>query len=261
MARSDPTPEIMFSYNHANGTLHWTKIASKQSFSLVIPSFPIKHNSSWCAVPKGTLIFTGGIEPTPLQEVVSIAVDRDYSVSKKPSMNLGRGYHSSLYSQGFIYVAGGWGGSKPLSNCERFSVNKDEWEVLPSLPTSVYSYCMFMEESSQMLYCVGGRTGGVGSATLSVIQQLSVEKLEWRVLELALPSIFYCIPSFSSGGERYLVLEQDLYIFNPTSLRKVKTLPQPIRSFYGPAYYSHGSVFACNVNGPVWQVIIGELAN
>eukprot|EP00359_Climacostomum_virens_P005929 CAMPEP_0204905176 /NCGR_PEP_ID=MMETSP1397-20131031/5285_1 /ASSEMBLY_ACC=CAM_ASM_000891 /TAXON_ID=49980 /ORGANISM="Climacostomum Climacostomum virens, Strain Stock W-24" /LENGTH=175 /DNA_ID=CAMNT_0052074045 /DNA_START=271 /DNA_END=798 /DNA_ORIENTATION=- len=173
-------------------------------------------------------------------------------------MNASSYAHSSIYFKGFLYVIGGSQGSGGISKCERYSSGGSQWEDLPPMPERVYLPSLLMQDSSQMLYVLGGsRFNGAGS---DFIQELDIPKLTWRLLELKLPLCTDSIACFKSDNEVYFVQQSTLYHLDLSAFQiKLRKLLSGTIKSCGPSYYSRGTLYATNTGGEAFKLSIGSL--
>mmetsp|Transcript_6117 Transcript_6117/g.10728 ORF Transcript_6117/g.10728 Transcript_6117/m.10728 type:complete len:631 (-) Transcript_6117:106-1998(-) len=250
----DVVPEFIYSYAKGTGELYWTRMTTGEEYSHTFKTFKFKQCYSWCAVPRTFIYLTGGYQSA---DVVCIDT-RSFVVSPKPSMITPRVFHNSVFSKGYLYIVGGWTGTSSMKECERYSFAEKKWKALPPLITEAHYHSLFMHDTSQILYSLGGCKG---SESLNLIQEMNVERLVWRTLSVKLPSTAYNMACFSSGSECYFVQFSKLFVFDVywNQIRYVKTLPADIFSHNGPSYYSTGTIFASNHTGPVLELDVGSL--
>mmetsp|Transcript_31611 Transcript_31611/g.54743 ORF Transcript_31611/g.54743 Transcript_31611/m.54743 type:complete len:282 (+) Transcript_31611:33-878(+) len=253
-------PTFIYSYERGTGWLHWTNIRTGQVFRALIPSVKFKGGSSWCELPGRCLYFTGGFGARQIsKEVHRIDLTRDFSVTNRPPLHVSRNAHNSAYHNGYLYVVGGSNGTHAIKSCERYCEVSDTWEELPPLISGVFCNSMCVHEASQMLYVIGGE---VTMMSYNLIQELSLEALEWRLLELELPSTVSGIACFVFHSVIYFLQESKLYLLDleKEKVKQVKVLSADIQSYYGPSFYSRGNLFASSSSGPVQRLHIGFLS-
>lgn len=74
---------------------------------------------------------------------------------KKQGMKTKRRAHSSIYHEGFVYVFGGLTTNGGTELCERYNIEKDEWQSIQSLSKvrTLSSCCLFGKD---WIYIMGG---------------------------------------------------------------------------------------------------------
>jgi hypothetical protein len=202
--------------------LHKTLLDSGKQLYLQVPLFQFEYGCSWCEVPGGALLITGGGQSHAL---TSIDVQRELAVTTKPPMQTARFQHCSVYYADCLYVLGGYSHRKYLRRCERYVCTEKRWEAIPMLPRACE--CMSAVETAQSLYVFGGR--GNDTEALDLIQKLSLVRLTWEVLEVKLPQPCFDIACFKLRSEEvYFVIDRKLYNFQPHQVQLVGPLPQDI---------------------------------
>jgi hypothetical protein len=196
------------------------------------------------------LFITGGGNPAG-REVDKIDTRREFAVSRQPPMLTPRRAHASVYHAQVLYVLGGYSESR-LKECERYVCAESRWEVVSPMPEGVFCLSGVVVEGS--LYALGGFSLG----NLNFIQKLSLERLTWERIEIGLPNLGPAIPCFKlKDAEVYLAFNETLYCLQP--LRKLKSLPEGIHSWYGPSYYSRGTLYCSNHRGAAKRLKISSL--
>jgi len=258
--------EIIFSYNPAS-ELHWTRVKTGKSFHLHHDAITLGEFSSWCPLPGNYLCFTGGGEDlrTMWSDVKRAMfsmhwfdVKRDFAITARPSMLTPRYSHASAYLDGYLYVIGGLADCS-LKECERYSLKEERWEELPQMPIATFNHSLYLHDSPQMLYALGGNDDHYYG--LDSILELSIETLVWRTLRIKLPSVSFCIACFRSGPLCFFVQDSLLYVFDRESITRVKALDNGIRSMSGPSYYSKGMLYTSVCRGAVNKLRIGSLTS
>eukprot|EP00826_Nyctotherus_ovalis_P059897 TRINITY_DN8371_c0_g1_i10.p1 TRINITY_DN8371_c0_g1~~TRINITY_DN8371_c0_g1_i10.p1 ORF type:complete len:594 (-),score=162.21 TRINITY_DN8371_c0_g1_i10:75-1856(-) len=107
------------------------------------------------------------------------------NVLMKADLNIGRYNHAvEGFTFGWIYCCGGCAGREMLNSCEKYSIAKDKWMVIPNLQEAKQniSLCGFNQRA---LYCIGG--GFIGHELLfSTIETLDIldEDSGWQILNI-----------------------------------------------------------------------------
>jgi hypothetical protein len=228
-------------------------VTGKQS-CIRVPSYRFRESCSWCDLPGGCLVITGGGFPA-MSEVERIDTLREFAVCHQPPMLKHRRAHACVYHSQHLYVLGGYSGSANLKDCERYVCAANRWEAISPLPTAAsFTSAVVVAEC---LYALGGHD----QQYLDLIQKLRLEDLTWECLELRLPLPACAIPCFKiRDTEVYLVINRTLWSFTPRLVLPLKSLPQDISSYCGPSYYSKGTLYCSNYNGGVSRMELGSLS-
>jgi hypothetical protein len=147
-----------------------------------------------------------------------------------------------------LYVIGGYDGRNILADCERYVYADKRWEALPPLPKACREGSVVVLEES--LYVLWGYHGGF----LDFIQNLSLERLTWKIIWMKVPQPDRNIPCFQHDSQGYFVLNKTLYSIKP--LQALKAFPEDIKSYYGPCYYHTGTLYCSFSYGPAkrWEI-------
>jgi hypothetical protein len=93
------------------------------------------------------------------------------------------------------------------------------------------------------------------------VQKLSLESLNWELMQFTLPFAGYCIPCFKlRDTEVHLVVNKTLCSFSAFEVRLLKTLTEDIQSWFGASYYRRGTLYCSYWNGGVLSLEIGSLS-
>eukprot|EP00359_Climacostomum_virens_P008941 CAMPEP_0204909778 /NCGR_PEP_ID=MMETSP1397-20131031/8427_1 /ASSEMBLY_ACC=CAM_ASM_000891 /TAXON_ID=49980 /ORGANISM="Climacostomum Climacostomum virens, Strain Stock W-24" /LENGTH=147 /DNA_ID=CAMNT_0052079701 /DNA_START=188 /DNA_END=628 /DNA_ORIENTATION=+ len=135
-------------------------------------------------------------------------------------MNHLKTLHASAYFEGFVYAIGGYIGGF-LDACERYNVAEDKWEDIPKLPEPASGFNALVLEFCKCLYVFGGGN--------RIVQEFSLETLQWRVLEFTLMTNQHWMISFRQSPDSsklFYIDDSTLYSFCPqdSSPTKVKKL-------------------------------------
>jgi hypothetical protein len=243
----------IYSYQHGTDKLWRTNLLTGEQSCYKVLSFRLKTGCYWSELPGGSLLITGGVYLySPVNEAVKIDTRRELAVTQQPPMLTARGWHCAVYHNRYLYVLGGCAqDDEPLESCERYVVAECLWEALPPLPQVCPSTRGVVVEGS--LYALGGYLHG----DLDLIQKLSLDRLTWEVLQIKLPQPAADIACFTHGTQAYFVLNRTLYSLQP--LRPLKALLNDTRSYYGPSYYSRGTLYGSFHGGAARRIEIGSL--
>jgi hypothetical protein len=184
---------------------------------------------------------------------VKVDTLRECAVSSQPPMHTARFSHAAVYHSQYLYAIGGFGPSRCLSECERYSCAESRWEVLPALPV-VGGGGMSAVEVENSLYVLGGYT----DIYLDTVQMLSLDSLTWELMQLKLPKAASFVPLFKIGTQVYLVIWPALYSFTPLQIKPINTLDKGINC--SASYYSRGTLYYED-SGSIKTSILGELTS
>jgi hypothetical protein len=243
----------IFSYKAGSDKLYRTSLSSGEQSCQSIPSYKFKLGSCWSELPGGDLLITGGIKAS--EEVVKIDT-RTLAVSAEQRMVTPRYSHSAVYHAEHLYLLGGYN-HQHLRECERFVCAQGCWEPLPPLPTACSQISGVVLRNC--LYALGGFGGG----PIDLIQSLNLVGLTWELLQVRLPYPGQGVPCFQlKDTQIWFVMKKTLYSFVPHTLQveQVKTLSADISSFRGPSYFSSGTLYCSNYQGPPLSLEIGSLS-
>ena len=116
-----------------------------------------------------------------------------------------------VFSDGDIIVIGGLGENcRMLASCERYSVNDDQWKLLPDLkvPAMNSSVCVF---NDRFLYKFGGNKENEELA--NCIERLDLQAgTEWEIVNL----INCSLPGLTSSGCAFQVNRDSILFFGGT---------------------------------------------
>lgn len=249
-------PRYIFSYNWDSTEFYRMDIESGE---LVTHHFPNKFISciSWCEIPGDFIYLSGGkISFYDYSRETSIVNIHTFEVTPKAPMNNLRFCHASAYYRGYVYVIGGQLLRENLVDCERYSIAKDEWEIIPSLPKASHGINSVIIEPTKCLYVIGGNTDEV--------QELNLLTLSWRVLPIQLPGQVFWYPVFRLSPEAftiYFLYESKLYSIDPQEmqLEEVKTVSANFQAFCGPSYYNRSTLYIPNIYGAPERLEIGSI--
>jgi hypothetical protein len=249
-----PSEKPKFIYSFGMGrAISKTALRNGEASNVRTQLSTVNIHCSWAEAAGEKLFLTGGYD---IDRVVCIELQREAAAVNKAPMQLARSNHFSLYSQGFLYVVGGYRSNSPLKECERYDLAKDQWESIASLPIPCRGASLV--EDCQKVYAMGGFNGD----WLNSVQVLCLRSLMWEVLLLTLPFKSDNIPCFTVGaGTVYIVMAKDLFKVQAShgTVELVKTLPEYISSTYGPSYYSEGYLYCTSFAGAAHKVVVGEL--
>mmetsp|Transcript_29241 Transcript_29241/g.52253 ORF Transcript_29241/g.52253 Transcript_29241/m.52253 type:complete len:105 (+) Transcript_29241:130-444(+) len=88
--------------------------------------------------------------------------------------------HMTVFHMNYLYAIGG-----NTPTVERYRLQDDEWESLPSIPLATKDMGVIFMESPPSIYALGGRGREL---TLDTIQKLDLVVLKLEILGLKLPS-------------------------------------------------------------------------
>jgi hypothetical protein len=250
----DTLPTFIYSYKPGTNQLHRTNLVTGEQSCTRVPSYQFKAGCCWNEVPGGSLLITGG-GYRAVREVVRIDTRREFAVCQCPPMLHVRRQHTAVYHSQHLYVLGGTKGYSSFNHCERFACAEQRWTALPSLPRACQDASGIVTKMS--LYVVGGKYRG---ADLDCVQELSLESLTWKLMQLRLPIVSHRVPCFKvSDTQVYLVVNKTLFALTVLQVSYIKTLTEDIESFNGASYYCRGTLYCSSSDGPVRRQTIGSL--
>jgi hypothetical protein len=250
--RNTVRPKFIYHGKYRSNQLLRTDLLTGEQTCLETPAYQFKFGCSWSELPGSSLLIAGG---TPfVREVVKIDTLREWAVSSLPPMHTARWSHAAVYHSQYLYVLGGYNfNDTDLSECERYSCAESRWEVLPALPVAG-SY-MSAVEVENSLYALGGNAD---EGALDTVQKLSLNSLNWELMQLKLPQAACNFACFKTDTEVYLVIKETLYSFTPLQVKPIKTLPQSIKCT--TSYYSRGTLYYDSGEG-IEKLAVGELTS
>lgn len=214
----------VFGYNKEYNQLYWIELNTLKERSVHLAALPFR--GSWCSPTDDSLIFTGGDLPPDnvSAEVLKVDIRKDFAVLEMAFMLTPRSGHGIASDGVYAYAIGGRRGNDRgnLSSCERYHIALDKWEAIPPLEQRVARFCPVIFHNE--LYVIGGSVGrasrGIGGPialpsgfTFNVersgsetIQVLNLASLEWRTLQVRLPSKGH-LPCFTIGQDKLCFLK------------------------------------------------------
>lgn len=246
-------PEFIYSRRTDSNLLYRTKLSTGDEWSLGLCAYRFKVGCCWSQLPMGLLYITGGelTYDVHTSEVVRIDSTRDYALTTTLPMATARSYHAAEYHADYLYVIGGYSEDR----CERYSVMRSRWERLAPLARACYNMSAIARRQS--LYVLGGMND---YDSLDTIQCFSLMSLTWQLLSIKLPSVGNRIACFKlEDSQVYLVIKERLYALRANGLRHIRPLMDTIRCYYGPSYYSKGTLFCSYNDGAARKFSIGSL--
>jgi hypothetical protein len=251
--RSSLGPKFIYGYREDTDQLHRTNLVTGQQTRHRVPSYQFKEGCCWSEVPGG-LIITGGGLPA-VREVVRIHTRREFAATRCAPMLTPRRFHAVVHTTQHLYVLGGYN-EGCLGESERYVCSENQWEALPPLPRACTSMSGVVVKRS--LYALGGYDGSL----LDLVQNLSLERLTWKIMKLRLPQLGHGIPCFKlRDTEVYLVVNKTLCSFTALQVLPLKTLTEDINCWRGASYYHSGTLYCSSYYGAVRCYEIGSLTN
>lgn len=183
-----------------------------------------------------------------VSEVVLNPFQNFYSVNEIAHLTRPRGWFSSVYEDGYVYVFGGYNYlDRELRSCERISIEPNsKWEEISKMtfPRKNSSACSV----GNKIYIFGG--GNVKCEGSNTIEQYTISKNCWNLIKYRInKKIANCISRKVSdskililGGSVYDSpedLERSPYVFmfnyaGHKSIKQIKDAPMDIFSIYPP---------------------------
>ena len=174
---------------------------SRVAASVLPVSFP--YGFVCCLLNETNAIVVGSIEP-PMDTAHKVDL-MDSKVSNLEAMGVARGFPGIVKEGGFVYVFGGEDGQKNLAACEKFAVAGQTWTRVKDMLSPKARFCPCVYDSDIYLPQFAKTTGA--------IEAFSIEKEEFRLLEVVLPaaispqSVAFVVSGdlvvISTGGELY----------------------------------------------------------
>lgn len=246
-------PSKIYSYKFDTSQFYSADLNTGQMTIFKFMNFTFKIGCCWTELPNRSLVVTGGGLFELNRETVRIVPNKEYAVTLLPSMLSVRSCHSSVYHSGHIYAIGGL----LFRQCERFVIDEDRWENLPSLLNASISLSVIVLEDTRCLYTLG---------CIDYIQRLSLDSLTWDFMAIRLPSIGSYIPCFKTDELKvHFVLKTELYVLDPRSnrIQLVKSLNDDVSlsiwCVSGPTYFNKGTLYVSNDFGAAGKFEVGDL--
>jgi hypothetical protein len=166
--------------------------------------------------------------------------------------------HTSAYYDKHVYVIG------VFKECERYVWADDRWEIFGIFPLKYTSFSFLnsvVMEATQSLYLIGGTAS---HKPLDLIVRLDLLKLTFEVLDVKLPQPgrnIACFMLSSESTEIYFIVNQDLYLFKPSSnsCEYVKHVSHQLNC-QGLCYYLDGTLYYTSDYVRALTFDIGDLA-
>jgi hypothetical protein len=229
-----PIPTFLYYCLGDTNELHMVSLLTGEKSCHEVPHYQFNSGCRRSELPGGDLLITGGGWPDARDEVVKIDTSREYAVCSLPPMHTARSGHAAVYHSQYLYVLAGYNYGI-LRECERYSFQEGQWEMLPALP--VAGTAMSAMEVDNSVYTLGGSDYKL----LDTVQKLSLDSLTWQLMQLKLPQAAWLIPCFKTDTEVYLVINKTLYSFTPLQVKAVRTLDRSCECLW--SYYSRGTLY------------------
>lgn len=230
-------PQYIYSYNTRRNQITRTHFSTDEDTTLSVRLNKFDQESCWTELPGDNLVFTGGrLHP---YQAVNVGLNRELAVTHLPNMSVPRVNHSILYHNRYLYVVG----ELKDPACERYSIDKAEWQLLPNLPIPCTGISLIALEQTMCLYAIGGYRQKIGS-----IQKLRLKDLVWEILAFPTHQFLndFMLPVFKIDESRaYFISNKTLFCFDPASvsISPVKQLAKSISRSNGTCCYSRGILF------------------
>jgi hypothetical protein len=176
-----------------------------------------------------------------LMELFCLDYRRDFVTVSVAPMHCPRSNFALAYCDGFVYAIGGRNDTKIFRECERYSVGKQSWEVLPSLVGSAaINYVVVLEGARRLygLHCVTSRARRVHS-----IFELSLDSMTWKYFEfLNEPRTWAILKPNEDSTQLYMIAKRAVCTvkFQENEARLVKLVEVMSEEASSHAYYSQG---------------------
>ena len=122
------------------------------------PRVSFKEYAAWVELPSGEIFYCGGGNPTPSNEVYLL---NPYvqTVKMLPNMMIGRHSHGLTYSNGSVYVLGGFkqkaNQTSMVKECEKYDVINERWENIFDLEVERGDTAAFAVNDSILVFGKG----------------------------------------------------------------------------------------------------------
>ena len=217
-----------------------------------------KSFASWCKLPSGHIMMTGGLAQKDGTHYSNEACLLD-SVSKRvrtlPAMRKARCRHGSLYFKNFVYVFGGYC-DEYLKSCELFSLKEQSWTALPDLKDA--RDCVTAAAWKERIYIVGYSSNKIEVLDVST-GNLFVMPVVMRmgIMNLLIPK--HCALVGIENGEMTIVMESEVLKINIDSrVMKAQKLPSKLdKSWYSPCpstTLKNGMVYFFTLEMELWKL-------
>lgn len=259
--RTSQQTQYIYSIRAKTRFIYATSLLTRKTRKLIIPLPAINQSCSWTVIPSGRVFFTGGLKPvfnwgylskTSSNECFVIDSNRDYALATKREMLTPRSFHVSTYHRGFVYALGGRNISGYLKECERYSIENDEWSSIPTHHQPVIISGVVVLEHT--IYIIVLQYPDYIIQTLN----LEVEEIGWKTLNFKLPFSFDdLLVAKLSENECYFAINSSLYTFNSETSKVSfeKHFNQPnSTTFSGPSYYSKGTFYCATEDGQAIKI-------
>jgi len=133
-------------------------VATKRRKTIRPKNFQL-HECCECIEARGSIFITGGKDDDRDTFEYQLE-DTKGEINARAEMNQGRCNHAlCLLKDTFIYCAGGVYDKTTINKCERYDIDKDEWEGIPSLNDSKHNGTMCTLADRYIFFVGGGKIG------------------------------------------------------------------------------------------------------
>jgi hypothetical protein len=250
-------------YNLVKGSalLCWTDAATRESSSVLL-SKPTLLYCEFTLTPTGDLYITGGLQGTALSnEATAVYTKKDYGLVSLPPMSVARVLHASVSYSHYVYVIGGGANDDILTHCERFSLSTTTWEPLPALLTPLYDSQAVVFQPTSSIFVVGS----YDEPFSTLIQELSLVAMTWRVLEISLPlqaRVASCFRVSDVSPHIYLIQERKLVVVSPmdSTAQLAQSLCYNLYGSLGKCLFYEGLLYCSADKGVIRCLEVGSLS-
>jgi hypothetical protein len=193
----------------------------------------------YCFDRQARLYLTGGFSNRVVTSTVRcFHLQGDMAEVRLAGMKDGRHLHGSAFYRGCVYAIAGKDSSRsPIPACERYFVDSDTWEALPSLPEGATpDFALGLEDS---LYALSTEVSLRGA-----IYQLSLETLSWNCIVVSFPLRSSRVQYFSTT-QLYFFLQGAVYVLSDAHVQKVSDTRCPAAAC---VLYSSGQLLCVDDN-------------
>lgn len=259
---------LLSSYNLNTSDIYITNIRTGEKSKHTMANYTFRYSCQIVTLPDDTLVLTGGDN---VNEVWNINPATEFTMTALAPMSAARFQHGSIYFDGYVYAFGGYA-NPVLETCERYQVDTNTWESIPSMPVGLCLIPPVAVQPTKRIYLLGGWREYKENKH---IQEYDINLRAWNLLPIEMPEAGLCICSFKVGetsSQIWFFTKTNLFAFDTRTnhIRKAKTLDtddEPSSSG-GLARYYKGKLFCSfsqdqarewNVGALRWEEVKGVL--
>ena len=197
-------------------------------------SIRVDHRSSSLFLPNGHLFLCGGLSASEwLQDACEIDVMSGV-VTPVKNMTMRRGRLGICLYFNWVYVFGGWNGA-PMRSCERYSLLREAWEVVPDMISARDSFTPAVYRHVAYL-CGGSNT-------------VECESYDFACSKFSPLGVNLPEPGFI----RSVVFGTDLLLLSDTKMTRRSLAVEGVsQDLSHPSYRANGSMSPVTFNTDIW---------